>query len=848
MKHTGASIVTQLVAFTVIVTVLAVGLTGATITSFAAERIRASITDRNQQILERVESEMSAYFSIALNELEVYADQLAYFRDAPIVREIFLENLVLTQGRYNRFLLIDGVGSVILDTKAEGGKHQDLLSTRWHTTVERGVRMSDVGLSSDELPIVTCITETSTDGIQLAGELNIYAIWEIVDAVRLGATGYAMLTSEQGRVIAHPDKTSIFTDLGTVVELDRSFFADDETRPLFLGGNHVIAYTPVEIPKWSLYLLQPIGEAFLPVRTIIFFAALIVLLWAAVASIFAYIRSLRMLSPLIELTAQIQSIDFDALDRGVDVKINNEIGKLGEAFDGLLLRLHDRNVALQHSERKYRMVTDNASDILLSIDAHGKLLFLNKRFEELTAHSISRHVGHDLAGLLTPDSREVLDGELDAFRRNPVAEREFLVRMVPQRGTPIPLEVKLVPRTDDEGATLFFGVARDITEKTMMQSQLRQAEKLSSLGEIISGVAHEINNPISCITGYTDLLMRYSDLDKDVARKIEIIHDEAVRTAKIVKNLLSFSRKKPIERKQCDIGQLVLSVLDFRSYELRLCKITVEEHIDRGLRPAIADADQLRQVFLNLVNNSIHALQEIGSNRRLKVAVGQTDTHIHVSIKDNGPGIGIENHDSVFDPFFTTKDPGSGTGLGLSVSLGIVVDHGGRIIFTSDVGEGTEFVVELPHLSVDKITAEELRASPLGELPPMKVLVVDDEATSAQLMDDALSNLGCDTTVTFDGSEAIIHILAAKFDEIICDYRMPDVDGLAVYRWLKENKPAMLPRFVLATGDILSQEIHDELHFDGIPILAKPYELDELHALLQQRQIVRASAVSLPPG
>ena len=206
MKHTGASIVTQLVAFTVIVTVLAVGLTGATITSFAAERVRASITDRNQQILERVESEMSAYFSIALNELEVYADQLAYFRDAPIVREIFLENLVLTQGRYNRFLLIDRAGSVILDTKAEGGEHQDLLSTRWHTTVESGVQMSDVGLSSDELPIVTCITETSIDGIQLAGELNIYAIWEIVDDVRLGATGYAMLTSEQGRVIAHPTR------------------------------------------------------------------------------------------------------------------------------------------------------------------------------------------------------------------------------------------------------------------------------------------------------------------------------------------------------------------------------------------------------------------------------------------------------------------------------------------------------------------------------------------------------------------------------------------------------------------------------------------------------------------
>ena len=283
----------------------------------------------------------------------------------------------------------------------------------------------------------------------------------------------------------------------------------------------------------------------------------------------------------------------------------------------------------------------------------------------------------------------------------------------------------------------------------MMQNQLRQAEKLSSLGEIISGVAHELNNPISCITGYTDLLLRYSELGEAVTDKIEIIRDEAVRTSKIVRNLLSFARKNPIERKQCDIAEIVQSVLDFRSYEIRMSKIVVEEHIDEGMIPANADPDQLRQVFLNSVNNAIHAADRVAETVR--------------------------------------------------------------------------------------------SAAPPGELPPIAVLVVDDEPNSARLMSSALSNLGCRTTVVLGGAEAINHMQDRNFDEIICDYRMPDIDGITVFRWIKEHMPVLLTKFILTTGDILSQKSVDELSLESIPILRKPYELDELHRLFHERHVLRAS-------
>jgi two-component system NtrC family sensor kinase len=259
--------------------------------------------------------------------------------------------------------------------------------------------------------------------------------------------------------------------------------------------------------------------------------------------------------------------------------------------------------------------------------------------------------------------------------------------------------VNLSPMRDEPGnVTSIVVVMSDITDAASLQAKLVQAEKLAAVGQLVSGVAHEVNNPLTAILGFADLLMENTELPETARKDLRVILQEAQRTKQIVQNLLSFARQMPPQRKPVQLNSILRRTVQLRAYDFHSHGIEVVEQLDQDLPAVIGDSHQLQQVFLNILNNAYDAVRETGRPARIEIMTARMGSHVEVSFRDNGHG--ISSPDLIFDPFFTTKEVGKGTGLGLSICYGIVREHGGEILCHNNTGaDGATFIVRLPALS-----------------------------------------------------------------------------------------------------------------------------------------------------
>lgn len=538
------------------------------------------------------------------------------------------------------------------------------------------------------------------------------------------------------------------------------------------------------------------------------------------------------------------------LESGLEVRV-----ALRQALTGsrrFLIALEEAHLA-RRAENRWRQTQAELCSVLevvhagiLLVGIDGRIRLANSRFGllfGLDAHAISAiETFDDLAKMIEPRFRSpsVYRAPWEAFlggTGDPIHDKL-------EMGSPTGrvLERYARPVFDEEGRRLGWLEAYwDVTAQSQIQSKLQHTEKMAAVGQLISGVVHELNNPLTSIMGYAQLLLSHPAPGGN-GGEARLIFEEAERASRIVKNLLTFARRVEPERAGTDVNQIVERTVALRNYELKIQNIDVRCELDSHLPETLADAHQLQQAILNLLINAEQAI--LGSRKQGHIHVRTqmlSKSRFAIEISDDGPGVPREIAARVFDPYFTTKPSGVGTGLGLAIVRRIAEQHGGSVNFENLPEGGAKFVMELPLLPVPaRETASTLAATPetTKSAAGARVLVVEDEPTVAQLVADVLREDGHDVEAVTDSQEGLRRVSRSRYDLIICDLRMPRLDGPAFYDALVRARSTARHRMLFITGDTLGPHTIDFLTSHQLQFLTKPFLVEELklavYRVLQQ--------------
>mgnify|MGYP001215858743 CR=1 FL=1 len=388
-------------------------------------------------------------------------------------------------------------------------------------------------------------------------------------------------------------------------------------------------------------------------------------------------------------------------------------------------------------------------------------------------------------------------------------------------------EIRFLTTLGDQIA-LAVAKARMMKEIESAQEQLVQSEKMASIGRLMSSIAHEINNPLTPILGYSQRLLERNDLGRHEKDSIEIIFSSAQRLVSIIEKLLSFSRDSLPVSSYEDINGLIEKTLEFREYQYMVGNIEIVKKLDPALPRTMIDPVQIQQVFMNLLINAEQAVAESQGSGTIEIETKlKNKSCIEITISDNGPGIPEDIKGKVFDPFFTTREPGKGTGLGLSVSYGIVKKHGGEIFVQDGAEEGARFVIDLP--VVEPYGGEADSAAGRDRIMKMKnkrVLIVEDEVIMTSLLKTVLEEQGHIADIASCGRDAIRNRDLGQYDLIVCDLRLPDINGMELFEELKRRYPDIADKVFFITGDT-SRKTKTFLDKSGNPYLLKPFKIDK---------------------
>ena len=439
-------------------------------------------------------------------------------------------------------------------------------------------------------------------------------------------------------------------------------------------------------------------------------------------------------------------------------------------------------------------------------------------------------------------------------------------------GTTFPEEVDVRP-IEIGGEARKLVIVRDLTERSRMQAELVQAQKMEAIGMLVAGVAHELNNPLAAIIGFSHLIRTDPALPPDLRRQADMLTQEANRTRVIVQNLLDFARQRPPERLETDLRPLVDSVISLQSYILTKHRLDVVVDIPADVPPLWIDRSQIQQVLINLTVNAGQAIKSTGRPGRIGITARTATTDggavVRIAISDDGPGVAPAIRDRLFVPFTTTKEPGEGTGLGLSVSFGIVAGHGGALRYDPVAEGGAVFTIELPvdrpagsggspvlpiwssatlaagtEAAVEAARAATDLAADDARLPPeppsvaaptrSRVLVLDDEPSIREFLGRVLARGGYEPILAGTGQEAVAIVRHEPPEAILCDHRMAGMNGVEFHAAVVEIDPALARRFAFMSGDVLNPELRDFATEHGIQLLAKPFDIATVGAMISR--------------
>ena len=496
-----------------------------------------------------------------------------------------------------------------------------------------------------------------------------------------------------------------------------------------------------------------------------------------------------------------------------------------------------------HQQQEFaRRLVDSFPDLIFVLDTERRSTFVSPKVEEVLGYGQKESIGMVFGDRAHPEDRSSLigaSGDLLSRKRN-FASIE--VRLRHKEGEWRRLRCHFSPLFDENGKIEGLVVSgRDITELKRLEEQLIQAEKLAAMGQMLAGVAHELNNPLTAILGASELVRERPGVDETTRKQLEMTHRQARRAARIVQNLLEFSRPASPQKKALDLNAVIERTLQLHEHSLRRNSIEVQFHPCPDLPVVVGDASQLIQVFLNLLNNAEQAIREIRPSGRIQIRLVREGSRVLAAVEDDGAGIKPQVLPKLFDPFFTTKRPGGGTGLGLSICLSIVREHGGDIEAESLPRGGAAFTVSLPasfqekardvRRESDSSGAGEWRALTPALLKDRTIMVLDDEESIRSLLSEGLAAHGLKVDCAANAEEALQLILGEKYDAVLCDLKLsgsgPNSDGYGVAQRLKIAAGANKPEVIYMSGDVAG-EGQGSSAMASVRRLQKPFRISDV--------------------
>ncbi len=524
------------------------------------------------------------------------------------------------------------------------------------------------------------------------------------------------------------------------------------------------------------------------------------------------------------------------------------VGTAGVARD--ITKRKQDEAARREFETRLQAVLDLASDAIFLKSLDGRYLLANPAAQRMLARREAQVLGKTDAELLDAATAE----EFARTDRQVLASGQKVERLEKEHRPDGSIRVWHTVKTPHLNASGnpvgLFGISRDVTQQLRREEEAHHADKLKALGQLVAGVAHELNNPLTTIIGQAELLREREHADPDCHATACIIADQAERTAAIVRDLLTFGRpQKPI-RTRVWLNDLLEQELCSHGEAFTVHAITVSQDLDPALPPLLGDAVQLRQVFGNLMRNACQAMGAVGGERRLTVSTrlvsdvetggaGDTETRgrgawVEVRVADTGPGVPEPLRRQIFTPFFTTKPVGEGTGLGLAIVHSLVTEHGGTITLDQAPGGGAQFTIRLPvgeGPAVEPATPVAVSAVPMRS----RLLILEDEPLLRDMMSKALRRAGHEVVVFEQGQEALAHLGQARqtVDLIFTDVKMPGMSGHEFFTRLKDLDPALAGRVIFCTGDTMEEQTGQLIETSGNPSLVKPFTPRTLLAAVQ---------------
>jgi two-component system, NtrC family, sensor kinase len=505
-----------------------------------------------------------------------------------------------------------------------------------------------------------------------------------------------------------------------------------------------------------------------------------------------------------------------------------------------------------HREQEFaRRLMDSFPDLVVALDPESRYTFASPRIFDLLGYQPEDLIGEKLGSRTDPQDLQALVELFEDLISGRRSDGQVEYRTRHHDGTWRLFRASARPLHDETGHTTgIIASARDITDQQRLQQQVIQSERLAAMGQMIAGVAHELNNPLTAILGVTEL-MRDQTKDEASRRQLDLAHRQARRAAHIVESLLVFSRPSTPHNTLLHLGDLLQRTLHLHEHSLQSNNIQVDLVARPDLPTVLGDSNQLTQVFLNLILNAEQAIREIRNQGTLRIRLGVVGDRVLITFQDNGVGISRETLPRIFDPFFTTKRPGRGTGLGLSICLAIIREHNGDISAQPLPDGGSVFTVSLPVCTQSLVIAEPVSPPAIRAVAPPKasegtpllgkrILVVDDEESIRELVGDSLRarNMLVDTAASSE--EGLELATRHTYDAILCDLNLESESGLAVsgfdlYDRIVENlasRAAARPLFIFMTGDLVDAAISQQAAHQGDHFLQKPFRLAELVSLL----------------